>query len=492
MRKNIIVALIITFSIGFAGCQKALEEKPKSFLSPDQFFNSEQACVQAVNGVYAGIPAFFNANEFSAVTEIGCDDIIRNGVADIVQTYQYLPLTTGGSDVVWTLSYTSIMRANLVINRLKTAPISDAMRARLTGESKTIRAFFYFVLANTFGDVPLWNDELKVDAVGKLPRVPLADVRKQIVSDLTDAAAGLPNRFTGADIGRVNKATALTLLTKEYLMEKNWTAAKATALIVTQMPEYTLVPDYGILFDYKTRNSAESIFEIQYLRDIVTDQVYLENRRYTFFMPPADAKLGVFAGVNFGNTRLRSYSNFYPSKTFVSFFEPNDARTNVVMATGFNGKSFSHLNSNGSPYFGPKFWDLDANDFHSGRNLMFLRLADVYMALAEAENELGNTPGAYPWINKIRTRAKLPNLVGLTQQQMRDAIYKEDAIEFCGEFKRRWDLVRWGKLIDAVKSVATDNVLGAANIQPYHILFPVSTDELIKNGNLTQNPGYPQ
>ena len=68
---------------------------------------------------------------------------------------------------------------------------------------------------------------------------------------------------------------------------------------------------------------------------------------------------------------------------------------------------------------------------------------------------------------------------------------KERAIEFAGEFQRKWDLVRWGKLVEAVKLVAADNPKGATNIKPEYALFPIPEAEIIKNPNLKpQNDGY--
>lgn len=66
----------------------------------------------------------------------------------------------------------------------------------------------------------------------------------------------------------------------------------------------------------------------------------------------------------------------------------------------------------------------------------------------------------------------------------------ESAIEFAGEFCSRWDLQRWGKLIEAVKSVAEDNPEGAASINEHYLLYPINSDELIKHTNLVQNEGY--
>jgi len=58
------------------------------------------------------------------------------------------------------------------------------------------------------------------------------------------------------------------------------------------------------------------------------------------------------------------------------------------------------------------------------------------------------------------------------------------------EFQRRWDLIRWGKLVEAVKSMADTNPWGAENIEPYNALIPIPPSEIVLNPALVQNPGY--
>ena len=488
--KNVLIKIfIITSVISAIGCKKQLEEVPKSIISPDQFFTTQDECIQAVNGVYRLLPDLFDG--FINVTEIGADDILQDkNDGNVSQLYEYSAAAQGGATIVWNDGYKTIMDANLVINRIKSAPINDSMKARLSGEAKFVRGMQYYFLANTFGDVPLWTDELDITEISKLPRTPVAEVRKQVVNDLKDAANGLPNRFTGEDVGRANKAAALTLLAKEYLVEKKWAEAAAAAQTVLQMPEYTLMANYGDNFDIHLRNCKESIFEIQFLRDPVLNVNYTVNSQSAEFLPPKD-KPGVYAGVNFGtDVKAQSYANYYPTQKFVALFDSGDLRKNSILAYGYNGKAFNRLNENGTPYFGTKFWDLEANNANSGKNLPFLRLADDYMIEAEAQNELGNTTQALDAVNVIRARAGLDPLSGLSQDSLRQEIMNEDAIEFCGEFNRKWDLIRWGKLIDAVKSVAIDNPEGAANIDSHFLVYPISEDELIKNPALEQNPGY--
>lgn len=129
---------------------------------------------------------------------------------------------------------------------------------------------------------------------------------------------------------------------------------------------------------------------------------------------------------------------------------------------------------------------------NSGINVLLYRLADAYLMQAEAENELNNGPTtkAYERINAIRKRAGIPLLSDRNKEQFFVDIMNERKWELGFEFHRRFDLCRWNKLVDVVKTMTETNPVGAELIQPYHQLYPIPIKEILKNPNLTQNPGY--
>jgi hypothetical protein len=494
MKHNIkIFCSLITLAL-FASCTQELIEEPRSAISPDQFFKTDIQCVQAVNGVYAGLPDIFGQEDLWKSMEEGTDVVMYFPANDGNQEYTLSAAAPGNISGIWNKSYSAITNANLVINRVGQAEITPALKNRILGEAKYLRALHYYLLTNSFGDVPLWTDELDVDVVSQLPRARVAEVRNQMKKDLAEAADNLPASYSASDVGRVTKGAALSLLAKVYLFEKDWANAEKYAQMVVDGGQYMLI-DFANLFDInnKFQNNKESIFEIQFKRDNATNTNVKVNYYYTWFMPQKDANNKTYAGVDFGTTVLRGYENFYPSEVFVNMFENDDKRKAVTLAISYNNQNFTRLIKPGRPWFGAKFWDLQANDRNSGKNIYFQRYADVLLILAEAMNEQNNTSGALTWINKLRLDhgGLTTPLAGLSQEEIRAVIFKERAIEFAGEFQRKWDLARWGKLVEAVKSVAADNPKGAANIKPEYVLFPIPDAEIIKNPNLKpQNAGY--
>ncbi|HWV75607.1 MAG TPA: RagB/SusD family nutrient uptake outer membrane protein [Pseudosphingobacterium sp.] len=474
------------------GCEKALEEDAKTFIAPDNFFTNGEQCTQAVNGIYGSLHAIYGAPEFWRIVDLGTDLSYTEDANNLVpQEYTFGSGNTGTGGV-WSTAYTAIKNANMVVARVSQAPIDEQLRGRLVGEAKFLRALYYFILTNFWGDVPLWTDELDVNAISQLARTPLTEVRAQIIRDLSEAAEALPMSYGANDVGRATKGAALALLAKVYLYNEDWTRAQQTALQVVQSGQYSLLSNYADVFDVRNRfkNNAESIFEVQFLRDAATSTNIKTHQQASYYMPARDPGKSTYAGVDFGSYVIDGWSVCRPTLKLVEMFEPNDQRRDIVLGYGYNGQPFTKWPRLDHPWFGPKFWDLDANAQASGKNLYVLRYVDVLLILAEAYNEEGNTPESIKWLNEVRKRAQLNELANQSQEGLREEIMKERGIEFAGEFQRRWDLVRWGKLVEAVKSVADDNPIGAANIKPFHNYYPISAEEIIKNPNLTQNTGY--
>ena len=121
-------------------------------------------------------------------------------------------------------------------------------------------------------------------------------------------------------------------------------------------------------------------------------------------------------------------------------------------------------------------------------NFIMMRYPDVLLMKAEALNEIGDTSNdKYDCINQVRRRAGVAELSGLTKEQFKDAVLKERMLELCCEHHRRFDLLRFGKLIEANK--AAHNV----DLKPHHVLYPIPQQAIDNNEAFKaedQNPGY--
>ena len=131
----------------------------------------------------------------------------------------------------------------------------------------------------------------------------------------------------------------------------------------------------------------------------------------------------------------------------------------------------------------PKVWQINLK----------ISFADVLLIYAEAQVRADGNPNAdaYAAINRVRNRADLGDLSGLSGTEFLQAVLDERKWELAFEGHRWADLVRYGKLIEAVKGSAMGNSIAADNIKAHHVLFPLPAREIqVSNGDLEQNQGY--
>ncbi|MDO6761904.1 RagB/SusD family nutrient uptake outer membrane protein, partial [Tamlana sp. 2_MG-2023] len=115
---------------------------------------------------------------------------------------------------------------------------------------------------------------------------------------------------------------------------------------------------------------------------------------------------------------------------------------------------------------------------------MVFRLAEQYLIRAEARAQLNDFSGALLDLNTIRNRAGLPDVNLSSQETMLTAIYKERQVELFSEWGHRWYDLKRSNRIDQVLSSVKPQWVSTAK------LYPIPIDEVSRNGNITQNPGY--
>lgn len=138
-------------------------------------------------------------------------------------------------------------------------------------------------------------------------------------------------------------------------------------------------------------------------------------------------------------------------------------------------------------------------------NFPILRYADVLLMIAEAENEANNGPTtlAYQCMKEVRERVGLNELPDMTQEEFRQTVKDERAMELCFEYTRRFDLIRWGEYVKNMRALVTEaqsgnnwtqgptNVYTYFNISSTYNYFPIPDAEMSVNKDITQNnPGW--
>jgi starch-binding outer membrane protein, SusD/RagB family len=426
---------------------------------------------------------------------------------------------------VWQTAYTGIGRANIILVQLpKATGMTDAQKPRYEAEAKYMRAWWYFILARGYGNVPIVTDvPSSVDQTQVSMSKP-GEVWDLIESDLKTAIAGLPVSFPN-EKGRATKGAAQALLGKVQLFRAQWfkTPAKyqeaITNLSAAAAGPYSLTANYGDNFDETKENNSESLFELQAANgdDInswgTSDTGGNAGHAWTIIVSPSCSPVPPNDCAPKANGE--GYGTYEISTSLVNEFEPNDPRMYYTMYSAgedYGGTPYkatwTRTGHSAAKYNRP--WDPNRfpNNW-SKNNLRFIRLSDVMLMLAEAKL-LGNNDvaGAAELVNKVRARARTTPVKGVTPPAgtlpdvpaagaplawFKQYLMHERRVELATEEAHRWDdLVRWHKA--GLINIKTDIVFGfpesQANFNDNKLIKPIPQRELDLNKNLVQNPGY--
>ncbi|MBI6117602.1 RagB/SusD family nutrient uptake outer membrane protein [Salegentibacter maritimus] len=487
--KKIIYNIIIL--LGVLSCSD-LEVIPDGVNTADNLFETEEDAEAAVNAVYSSLQTADIYNQFmEAIQSQGTDDA-EWGYGRNTSNTNKLQMDKfqfdASSDLIlrfWKEHYVNINRANIVIKRIAEMDINEDLKNRFLGEAHFVRALMYFNLVRLYGAVPVVTEPTESLEGLNVARSSTDIVYELIEEDLKFAELNLPVQYGTENYGRATKGAALGLLAKVYLTNKQYIDAKNTAEDVMDLGVYSLWASYVDVFDIANENIKESIFEIQFTS--TGDAINSVSSSFQGFFKPSAQVMppgpGEFAG----------YGDNPVTENHFQIYNEGDERRDVNVLYVPSAPSSIQF-----PYYVNKYQDPEAVSVQDGgNNYYILRYADILLMYAEAINaEEGPTVEAYSAFNKVRRRAfgfpvnveSLADLTeGLTKEQFQDSLELERRKEFAFEGQRRFDLLRWGKLKEAVE--AQDPSI---TVQEKHNLFPIPEQEIIVNDLLAgdQNPGY--
>lgn len=512
MRRIIISFLLLTMFI-FNSCSNLLNENPRDFVSPQGFFNTEDEVTSALYGVYGYLHDIYIGDyEKIFIADIGVDNMITRQ-SPRVDVYQYFQMDapTVEYSTFWKNHYAAIGAANMVIARTEKSALKKEFKDNIIAEARFLRAFFYHNLVLMWGDVPMWLDELDVENVSSLPRTSKADVLKQIVSDLEYASATLPEKRDVKEQGRITSWCAKSILARVSLLDNQWQKAYDLSKDVIQSSPHKLLSDFNRIFDFKNKFNDELIFVIPGLTDVKGSQIHsFTNPRGRDESGKVDVlfKQGKKAIrpdgtiVTSSGELFQGWGMFNTTKSLLNSFEVGDTRREIMNWNGLTMTdgttvAFDGGDGGGSGTYMLKWIAFDEKANNGSRDIHHIRLAELYLILAESANELNQPAEAIAALNVIRERAFGNNsrnyTSSLSKDKIKQAIVNENRWELCGEGVRRWYLIHWGYdyLYHAVQALKDENPRAAANIKPHHVLFKVPDEEFIKNPNLgANNPGY--
>jgi len=393
--------------------------------------------------------------------------------------YKYTEI--GGS---WQRAYQGIRNTSRMLENMDNVTwTSDQFPDRIKGEQHFIRAFMYFELIKRFGGVPIIPKVLNINDNADVPRNTYQECVDYILAELAKAEPLLPLEYDVNSYGRIPKGAVKALRSRLLLYaasyrdnptndKAKWATAAASAkdMIDNMKDRYPLETTYTNILKYTLK------------------------KEYIFSMPKAQrGTLSDLLWITIPPSRGGIYGNASPTQAHVNMYEMANGKPITDPTSGYDPQNpyvgrdprfYENILYNGAAwgtkpidtweaevgtaigldrrlgfgfgctYYNRKVWPVETQTGGSNQFVHFpiFRMAEILLNYAEAQNEaVGPDASVYDAVNQIRRRAKLANgtsmadlPVGLNQDQMRQRIRNERAVELAFESHRWFDIMRWG------------------------------------------------
>ena len=511
MKKNYLYIsfLLLGFATTISSCNKFLTDNPKTSLTTGNAYNTASDMENAIAGCYNTFYATdYYQWEYVMLGDERADNAYPGG-GNEETFYDYdrfsLPTSNHHNYVNWGALYNGIARCNILLNKINSvtdAALTAERKKQIIGEASFLRAYHYSHLVKLYGGVPLELASNSADPnVTRKAKATEAEVYNQIVKDLETALANLPDTY-GSDASvnkvRATKGSANAMLAKVWAQRSDRDYTKVLTYcnaVINSSAGYSLMTNYADLFDGAHYLNSESILEIPFQEGNGPASSW----GVELYLAPEDG--------------WQKYC--VPSKDLVAAYDAaGDAirkNANIVFMTkDVNGDPISWADENWNPCKDPtvgipfNYKQKHPAGWASGDDYYLLRLADIILLKAEAENQLGQTAPAATDVNKIRTRVGLTSISSsLSQSAMATAILNERRLELAFEGHRWDDLIRTGVATTVMTGLneytytCNNGVPGSPVKMDYsnvaktnHWLLPIPQLEIDANPNLKQNDGY--
>jgi len=524
MNKIIYIILLISLTLGIGACSEDfLKREPQGSYIAGTFYSSPEALKAATGPLYTR--AWFDYNKRATVA-IG--SLRANDAYNPWFNPEFTLFTTTSSHTeiydTWLAFYGVVAVANATIDAINTnsTGVTELQKQQAIAECRLMRGIAYFYMLRIWGPVILIENNTEVVKNPLVPRHREEDVFQFIINDLTYATKYLPAVW---DKGRATSWGAKGMLAKVYLARSGWKKggtrdqadldkAIEYATDVCENSGLNLLLKYEDLFKYRFNNNEESLIAMQW---IPLGNWYEKNTLLSDLAFSSDVAGGVVVwggGTSASPDILSLYETADSLRRDATYFTQGAYYPYICISDG----GYTYTGTSAPIKKGVPGGPNDDNDGYvdvmsSPLNTYILRLADVYLTLAEAS--LGNNASlsggiGLEYFNKVRDRAKVARKTSITF----DDIIKERRIEFAMEYSNWYDMISWycwqpEKMLaffnnqqrgytcnsitkDANRNLVIEQPLNApANpvvVTSNNVFFPYPEKELIQNPLLKEEP----
>jgi hypothetical protein len=483
--------LLLGMLLSTSSCTDQLDLDPTSVITNASFWKTEDDAKGGLAGMYVKL-----RNEAMLDLYIygeSRSEVMQKSLAGTLDYDRFYlnNVSSAGTAPDWIGLYSAVNAANLILKYVPGITFkAESVKNTTLAQAYAMRAYLYFVMVRTWGDLPLRTEPTEGYDPGStfLERSPASAVFTLIKDDIEKAIELFPDNTFANGRSMWSKASVNALKADVFL----WTAKRtgggaadfttaSAACDEVAKADVALLADYSSLFKYTNKGSREILMSSGFRYLEATDNFFNNIYMSVGALPAsAEAVSKAIVGVSGGN------NVWEPTPLVRNQFSTDDQRRagtfHEVYTTGTNGARnyfiSVQLKGQGTVEGGVRYFVDD---------IILYRYADVLLMKAEAKNALGQDPSTE--MNLIRQRAygdkfNTYKFVNGTKEANDAAILKERLLELMLEGKRWWDLVRFGKAFEIVPS------LQAQKGKDYLLLWPISSNVLSLEPKVKQNPGY--
>lgn len=485
MKNKLNIALLLALALTINVSCLDLDLLPESTVSADSYWKVEDDAQAAANGLYVKMRG---VSRWDCLYWFECraGNIVGGMTSNNVLPFTQNNVTPNLTQMDWTPLYNIVSQANVIIENIDRVEYAkQETRDQILAQAYFFRAWSYFQLVRLWGEVPLITNF--ISTVNNPQLFPERAQKEQIwtlIKEDIEKAEQLYKSTAILDRNKVSRAGILMLRADIYL----WTykvlnhdtdlelAEKSVDEILGMSPaNYKLLDNYVNVFE--TEKNEEIIFALNYNQIEDPNQYGMLLAQSPGLIPKEFQNNPIMIGN--GNYNFMQYSNLFYQKYRNKLL--NDSRAKYISDDlVIKGVSYRWTNK----FMG----ELSGGIRYFSTDTRYYRFAEAVLFKAEILAEK-NDPNAVSYLNQTIKRATgVDNYYSqsLTGKTLKDAILDERMIEFAGELKSWFDLIRFGEVFTRVP-----DLVGRENDKQGNILYlPLFTQTLSRNPKLKQTPGY--
>ncbi|MEZ4852255.1 MAG: RagB/SusD family nutrient uptake outer membrane protein [Bacteroidia bacterium] len=475
MNKKILIFTLILSGLLIQSCEQFLVEDLRTNVTADNYYVTASGFEDGVKAMYWPLDRFWGEEMGMTMVELGTD-YHTNGADGShkgfnVYDSRLSPTGDGYVSNLWDNLYPAVNQCNAIIGRAADVQdMSQDLKDLRVAEARFLRAFYYFALVQTYGNIHLTLEETQGIETSANQHPPIDIYNDAIIPDLEAAVAGLPT--SQSDYGRPTKAAAEFMLAKAVLTRgwisganADFTRAQSLMENVINNYDHELLSVWGDLWKQDNQVNSEVIWSVQNTTDLLINASLgsTGNRFHLYFLMEYDKLPGMTRDTDNGRPWKRArptpwaetlynddpnvqqalgtradvrYQQGYKHVWYANnpgTFKVNDAageRDIVIAGIGDTALFLPHievpnekrLNSQYRIYAPSEYTEIvfpTLNKFidplrdnrqrtEGSRDFIIARLADAYLIAAEAALKAGNQAKAAEYVNAVRARAARP------------------------------------------------------------------------------------